>query len=390
MKILFITNGFTESVFPLAGSLSNENQTHILFLSNPNFLYREYGFSYKGKYLKFLGSDFLGLRPFLKDRSRVLNEAQISFYLMSRKMFSRRYFYNDLKFYIALYFYIRRLKPDVVNIVGHSDFFFEITKLIPRNVKSVFTLHEVTIDRITNGATSNRFLRYLYNSDNSIIFHSEYLRKVFLNVSGNLPKRNTVLPLGLFNHYLYLQTLPLSELNIASGKFVVLNYGYLRAYKGYEVFLDVAKRLIHNRDIVFVLAGEGTLPADFYPLPKNVIFINRYLKGGEIAYLHRESSVTLLPYLAASQSGVVMSSFAFNKPVIVTDVGAFSEYVQSGINGFIVEPGNAEQIVQNISFLYSCFANGKSTFGSQIDGTNFMKTWDNLKDLYLEFLHSLD
>ena len=138
------------------------------------------------------------------------------------------------------------------------------------------------------------------------------------------------------------------------------------------------------------MAGEGILPADFYPLPKNVIFINRYLKGGEIAYLHRESSVTLLPYLAASQSGVVMSSFAFNKPVIVTDVGAFSEYVQSGINGFIVEPGNAEQIVQCISFLYSCFANGKSTFGSQIDGTYFMKTWDNLKDLYLEFLHSLD
>jgi glycosyltransferase involved in cell wall biosynthesis len=282
------------------------------------------------------------------------------------------------------------LKPDVVNIVGHSDYFFEITKLIPRNVKSVFTLHEVTVDRITNGASSNRFLRYLYNSGNSVIFHSEYLRKVFLNVSGNLPNRNTVLPLGLFKHYLYLQTLPLSELNIASGKFVVLNYGYLRAYKGYEVFLDVAKRLLHNIDIVFVLAGEGTLPADLYPLPKNVIFINRYLKGGEIAYLHRESSVTLLPYRAASQSGVVMSSFAFNKPVIVTDVGAFSEYVQNKTNGFIVERGNTEQIVQSITFLYSCFANGKSSFGNQIDGTNFIKTWDNLKDLYLEFLHTLD
>jgi len=390
MKILFITNGFTESVFPLAGSLSKENQTHILFLSNSNFLYREYGFTYKGKYLKFLGNDFFGLRHFLKDRSRVLNEAQISFYLMSRRMFSRRFFYNDLKFYITLYFYIRRLKPDVVNLVGHSDYFFEISKLIPRNVKSVFTLHEVTVDRIINGATSNRFLRYLYNSDNSVIFHSEYLRKVFLKVSGSLPKRNTVLPLGLFNHYLYLQTIPLSELNIASGKFVVLNYGHLRAYKGYEVFLDVAKRLNHIDDIVFVLAGEGILPADFYPLPNNVIFINRYLKGGEIAYLHSESSVTLLPYLTASQSGVVMSSFAFNKPVIVTDVGAFSEYVQSGINGFIVDRGNSEQIIQKILFLYSCFKNGKSTFGSQIDSTNFIKTWDSLKDLYLEFLYSLD
>jgi len=285
---------------------------------------------------------------------------------------------------------MRRLNPDVVNLVGHSDYFFEISKLIPRNVKSVFTLHEVTIDRIINGATSNRFLRYLYNSNNSVIFHSEYLRKVFLKVSGSLPKRNTVLPLGLFNHYLYLQTIPLSELNIASGKFVVLNYGHLRAYKGYEVFLDVAKRLNHIDDIVFVLAGEGILPAEFYPLPNNVIFIKRYLKGGEIAYLHSESSVTLLPYLTASQSGVVMSSFAVNKPVIVTDVGAFSEYVQSGINGFIVEPGNSEQIVQKISFLYSCFAKGKSTFGSSIYDTNFMKTWDNLKDLYIEFLHTLD
>ena len=50
---------------------------------------------------------------------------------------------------------------------------------------------------------------------------------------------------------------------------------------------------------------------------------------------------------------VIVEAMAAGLPIISTDQGAIAESVQNGINGFIVEPGNPEEIANKISLLIS-------------------------------------
>ena len=58
--------------------------------------------------------------------------------------------------------------------------------------------------------------------------------------------------------------------------------------------------------------------------------------------LNRLSTAILLPYRSASQSGIVLTSFMYGKPIVATKVGALVETVCDEINGLLVEPGDAE------------------------------------------------
>ncbi len=72
-----------------------------------------------------------------------------------------------------------------------------------------------------------------------------------------------------------------------------------------------------------------------------------------LANLIFQSSVVVCPYVDATQSGVVMSAFAFKKPVIVTNVGGLPEMVDHEKTGFIIEPKSSQAISDAISKLYN-------------------------------------
>lgn len=77
------------------------------------------------------------------------------------------------------------------------------------------------------------------------------------------------------------------------------------------------------------------------------------------------------PYTDATQSGVVMSAFAYNKPVLVTDVGGLPEMAGNGRFGRIVKNNDvgalADAIVQMTGSpeeLECCACNIASAYGS--------------------------
>ena len=53
----------------------------------------------------------------------------------------------------------------------------------------------------------------------------------------------------------------------------------------------------------------------------------------------RRCGLLVLPYIDATQSGLIAAAYYFHKPVIVTRTGALPEYVQEGRTGYVVEPG---------------------------------------------------
>ncbi len=80
---------------------------------------------------------------------------------------------------------------------------------------------------------------------------------------------------------------------------------------------------------------------------------SRHIPDEEAIELFGSCGLVVLPYLDATQSAQISAAYFFHKPVIVTRSGALPEYVQHGQTGYVVEPGNAEQLAERILDAFS-------------------------------------
>ena len=168
---------------------------------------------------------------------------------------------------------------------------------------------------------------------------------------------------------------------------IVLFWGRISPYKGIEFLLQAA-RIIHREipDLEFVIAGSGTYYFDIsqYKKDEHIRIINRFISLNELNALLQKAIVTVCPYTDATQSGVVMTSFTMQVPVIVTNVGGLPEMVDDGKSGFVVEPRNIEQLISAIIKVYDdeCFRLEMKNyiFKSYYEGS---RCWKNIAETYI-------
>ena len=79
-------------------------------------------------------------------------------------------------------------------------------------------------------------------------------------------------------------------------------------------------------------------------ISRNVTFHAGYVPSEKNATYFAAADGVVLPYRAATQSGVVPMAFAYGVPVIVTPVGALSEMVQHGTTGWIAKAASPDAI----------------------------------------------
>jgi glycosyltransferase involved in cell wall biosynthesis len=132
---------------------------------------------------------------------------------------------------------------------------------------------------------------------------------------------------------------------------VVLFFGRIRAYKGLEYFLEAAALVTQKMPTArFIIAGDGDL-RPYLKLIKdgsNIEIINRYIPDFEVATIFKRASIVVLPYTQASQSAVIPVAYAFEKPVVTTQVGCLSDVVEDGRTGLIVPPGDAPALADAV------------------------------------------
>jgi glycosyltransferase involved in cell wall biosynthesis len=139
---------------------------------------------------------------------------------------------------------------------------------------------------------------------------------------------------------------------------VLLNFGFVRRYKGISYLLEALAQL--QRPVQLVIAGEFWEPVGEYQaqverlgLRDRVIIHDRYIANEQIAPYFRAADALVLPYLSGSQSGVAMIAVHYGLPVIATNVGGLAETIVDGVNGLIVPPANSPALAQAIDRLLS-------------------------------------
>ena len=223
-----------------------------------------------------------------------------------------------------------------INVVGQDPLLINF-HIGLKNVKRVHTLHEVN-DHYQNLNLNNPLLEYLFKEKIKIIVHSkESYNKICLYKAAH-HKIIFEIPFGLFETYLNYEP----EYLIDKKTKYVLFFGYIHAYKGLDTLL-ASINLLSEDDIgiKFVIAGSGTsVELNDLKNNKHCIVINRHLTNNELVGLNKNAQFVVCPYKSASQSGIIMTSFLFGRPIIASNVGAFSEVIDDGINGILIKPNS--------------------------------------------------
>jgi len=178
------------------------------------------------------------------------------------------------------------------------------------------------------------WIRLLCNDASKIIALSAY-------VAHNLSKMYS-----LKSHQLSIATLPGLELtneNLQKSrgsrkKFLFI--GRAGKYKGLQNLLH-AWQNVGDSESILIVAGEGhKVPRSI----KRVTHINRWLDEKELVALILEADVVVLPYIEASQSGIVAVALSLSRPVVVTPVGALAEQIKNGINGLVCKDTSPQSL----------------------------------------------
>lgn len=130
---------------------------------------------------------------------------------------------------------------------------------------------------------------------------------------------------------------------------VLLFFGYVRKYKGLSVLLDAMPSVLARMKVTLVVAGEfydDKKPyieqIDRLGIGHSVLLLDNYIPNEEVTYYFSAADLVALPYVSATQSGIVQIAYNYDTPVIASDVGGLPEIVDDGKTGYVVPANDAE------------------------------------------------
>jgi glycosyltransferase involved in cell wall biosynthesis len=138
---------------------------------------------------------------------------------------------------------------------------------------------------------------------------------------------------------------------------IIIFVGTLRPVKGIK-YLIRAMSLFpgHDSSIKLVLVGDGSERkelrklADELNLKDNIIFTGR-VPNEKIPLFLAASDIFALPSISEGFPLVVLEAMASGLPIVTTRVRGLPGIVKEGVNGFVVDPQNSDQLASKLQML---------------------------------------
>lgn len=251
---------------------------------------------------------------------------------------------------------VTRFNPDVVHCQEYlADYAAWGAMYLSAKFSLVLTVHD---HQPHSGAASalplrkRWYRRQLRNRADQIVVHGEIIRQEMLADPAQRQKSIVSIMHGVlgFDECIKFEAKPAPR--------TLLFFGRIEAYKGLRVLLDALDILNAKSEepVRLIIAGRGSdLETHRTRIDANaaIELIDKFIPVNCIPHLFSRSAVVVLPYIDATQSGVVALAFAYGRPVIASAVGALPEVVREGKTGMLVPPGDASALAQAISMMFS-------------------------------------
>ena len=236
--------------------------------------------------------------------------------------------------------HLLRFRPTFINVQEEEGIFTSVvTAILRRFAPIVLTAHDPTPHTGADAdyaAANVAHQRATRARASAFHVHGDHCRAALTGAVGDTR------PILSTQHAVVLEPEPAERRSPAPGR--LLMFGRMEAYKGLEILLDAADRL-RGRGVAFtlVLAGRGSeidrLRGRWVGRP-DVEVMDHFLTVDQAIEQFQRASLVVLPYLNATQSGVVAAAFANGRPVVAARVGGLADSVRDGDNGLLVAPGD--------------------------------------------------
>ena len=221
-----------------------------------------------------------------------------------------------------------------------------------RNKKIYYIVHDPVPHtgegRMGTKAITNIYYKYvdkflLYSSFSTDLFNEHYAQYAGRTITLRTP--------------IYNNLKAAVQINASTYKKKVLFFGRISPYKGVELFYSAAEQLSKEfKDVLFTIAGKALMGYSPEFLDNNananIQIINQFIDLDLLGELMTESSFCVLPYLDATQSGVVMTAYAYELPVLVSDCPGLLEYCFDPLN-FSFKNGDLDELISKMRNLLS-------------------------------------
>jgi glycosyltransferase involved in cell wall biosynthesis len=322
MKVAFVSFDFGEYCVRIASGIAQDRETSVLL-----FLPSD-----KAKPYLHLLSNLVQLRLFDKPRLRqLLKQVQMLAFLVRQ---------------------IKDFSPDVIHLqVGHLWFNLFALPLLS-DYPLVLTVHDSLIH--VGDAGRRKTPQWVHDracfQARERIVHAPQVKAMLLQ-RLDIPSTSVhVVP-----HVLIGDDTASAEEKQQGEEPLILFFGRIWEYKGLE-YLIRAEPLITAKipQARIVIAGVGEHFDRYRRMmvhPSQFIVYNEYVSDKKRATLFYQASIVVLPYIEASQSGVIPLAYRFRKPVVATTVGGLPAMVDHGLTGYLVPPRDVNALAEAIVLL---------------------------------------
>lgn len=272
---------------------------------------------------------------------------------------------NYIQSYKAIYKEIKKGNYDILHtqwlIFSPVDYYY-IRKIKKCGTKLIVTIHDIL--PFNQKFYDLRYHKKIYSLADQIIVQADNNIKRFDELFPEIAGKEIMIPHG---HFLdYAEPINIKDarehLNIPMHKTVILFFGQIKKVKGVGILLDAfAKIKDKYPDVLLIIAGS--VWKDEFSQYQEIIDKNnmnnivrtdiRYIPDEEIKYYYSSTDCCVLPYLDVYQSGVIQLAYAYKKPVVATNIGAFREVVLDKETGFLCQPNDSQSLADTIEIALS-------------------------------------
>lgn len=280
---------------------------------------------------------------------------------------------------------IRKLKPDIVIIRYWIPFMGPALGMIARRIRKNKNIKIIAITdnviphekRIGDKALTRYFLKPV----DGFITMSK-------SVMDDLSLFDTKKPKSLCLHPLYDnygdpigREEALDKLGLPADHKYLLFFGLVRKYKGLDLLIQaLASEKLSHLPLKLIVAGEFYDDFEVYRklvddlgVYDKVVMDNKFIPNAEVVNYFCAGDLVVQPYRDATQSGVTQVAYHFDKPMVVSNVGALPEMVPDAKAGYVVEP-EPEAIAEAIRKYFD--ENKEQVFTENVKNEKKKYSWD--------------
>ena len=286
-------------------------------------------------------------------------------------------------------------KPDIIIIpwwvVFWAPHFLTIIIILKlfSNTKILFICHNVVEHE--SGLLKKLLSKMVLARGDFFIVHSNEEKERLKNLIGNRNIKETFHPTYKeFNSEEITKEKAKENIGIDDER-VILFFGFVREYKGLKYLLKAMPNVLKAVKVKLLIAGEFWDDKQNYidlisklDINANVKIIDEYIPNEEIPSYFYASDIVILPYTSVTGSGLVQLAYGFNKPVVVSNIGALSQIVIDKKTGFLVKPEDSQGIADSIIDYYHNY--NEDEVAENIKKENYRFSWDLLVNKIESFI----